>query len=235
VRSIATIRRGCLWGLIGLALVIALVPFQGIIWDGGFPSIECRLKFVDSSGTPVPGVTLTVRTRAGGTCHFYPVDEFVPDHPVSSDAEGRMVFHHSGSSVEFSGHEYHNLIGFRFGETSAPHYDCVFTLHGREVFRCPFNFYQHEWDEFEQPSVTRVWHAPWDVNKYGWHPDEDYHAWRMRLFDTNNDGTLDREERTAAGFFERTCGYFEPTCSREMKATEIKFRVVERTITVPAP
>lgn len=102
----AKIRRGCLWAIIGLAAAIALVPWQGIIWDGKFPDVECRLKFVDSDNKPVPGVNLTVLTKAGGVCYFYPVDEFVPNRAVTSDAEGRIVFHHTSMFLEFAGHEY---------------------------------------------------------------------------------------------------------------------------------
>lgn len=197
---------------------------QGIIWDGKFPDVECRLKFVDGNNKPLPGVTLTVLTKAGGACHFYPVDEFVPDRVVVSDAEGRMVFHHSSKFLEFSGREYSNLIGMRFGETSAPHYDCVFALDGREVFRTPFNFHRREWDEFRQPTMTRTWQLPWDGNKYYPQPGEERDAWRMRLFDTNHDGKFDREELTAAGYFEWK--------RFEEKPTETTFKVVERTIVV---
>jgi hypothetical protein len=52
---------------------VLLVPFQGIIWDGGFQSTEYRLKFVDEAGPPVAGVTLQVETQVGGICHVYPV------------------------------------------------------------------------------------------------------------------------------------------------------------------
>jgi hypothetical protein len=94
-----------------------LVPWQCILWGGRIPDVECRLKFVDANNKPVPGVTLAVYTKAGSRCHFYPVDEFVPDHPVVSDAEGRLVFHHSSNHIEFDGRECFNLIGMRFHDT----------------------------------------------------------------------------------------------------------------------
>lgn len=148
MRRTAKTSRGCVWALVGVAVVIAIVPWQGIIWDGGFPDIECRLKFVDSEDRPVPGVALTVFTKAGGVCHYYPIDEFVPDKPVVSDDGGQMVFHHASVFLEFGGHEYTNLLGMRFGETKAPHYECAFTHHGREVFRTKYNFHRSEWAEF---------------------------------------------------------------------------------------
>jgi hypothetical protein len=147
--------RRWLWVVLGLAAVIALVPFGVIHWDGGFQSVECRLKFVDRNGTPVPGVTLTVLTKAGGVRHFYPVDEFIPDVPVVSDADGWMVFHHTGRGIEFGGKAYTNLVGMRFGKTGSPRYDCVFTLDGREVFRTPYNLDGDEWKEFHRGRVTR--------------------------------------------------------------------------------
>jgi hypothetical protein len=231
----ARIGRGCAWTLGGLAALFALVPWQGCIWDGGFPNVECRLKFVNANNKPVPGVTLTVLTNAGGVCHFYPVDEFVPDRPVVSDAEGRMVFHHTAGGLEFAGHESYNLFGMRFGETSAPRYQCVFSLDGREVFRTPFNFHRREWAGFRQPAVNRIWPPPWDLAKHGLQLDDDLDQWQarlMRLFDSNNDGKLDREEATAANYFERQQRFVREAAE---KPTERGYDVVARTIVIPIP
>ena len=227
------VSRRWLWVVIGLALLVALVPYSCIVWDGGFPSIECRLRFVDTSDGPVPGVTLKVLTKADGACHFYPVDELLPDSTPTSDADGKMVFHHANCSPEFSGRIYENLIGIPFGEIRAPQYLCVFLQGDREVFRCPFRFHQKEWDEFRQPNVTRAWRSPgWDFQKYGWDGDEDSQVWKMRLFDTNHDGKLDREEEVAAHSFARQLER-EPGPHRTTE--EISFQVVECTIVVPNP
>jgi hypothetical protein len=235
--------RWWLWAIVGLAAVVVLVPFHCIVWDGGFQSVECRLKFVDNQGNPVNGVTLTVYTRAGGVCHFYPVDEFVPDAPVTSDADGWMVFHHTSRGPEFGGKEYNNLIGMRFGDTDAPRYDCVFTLDGREVFRTRYNFHRDEWKEFRRGSMTREWRSPgWDFVKYGWLEDGDDSAWRLRVFDTNKDGKLDREEAVAAthsGFrLEDDLEWVAAVNAgrapeQRSRAKEITFLVVERTVAVP--
>jgi hypothetical protein len=101
-----------------LAAAVAFVPFQGIIWDGGFKSAEYRLRFVDAAGRPITGVTLRVLTKAGGACPFYPVDEFHPDRPPMSAADGMLVCHHSGNGLEFGGREHYNLVGMRFDETN---------------------------------------------------------------------------------------------------------------------
>lgn len=153
-------RNGCLLGVILLGTAVVLVPWQGMIWDGRFPNVECRLRFVDGSGNPVPGVTLTVLGEDGSVSHGYPIDEFDSDQSVVSDANGQMTFHHASHGLEFGGREYRNLIGMRFGTTSSPKFECVFTHHGQEVFRTPYNFHRHAWDEFRKESVTRDWPSP---------------------------------------------------------------------------
>jgi hypothetical protein len=233
VRRTARIRRGCVWALVGVAVLIALVPWQGILWDGGFPDVECRLKFVDRDGKPVSGVTLTVFTKAGAVCHFYPVDEFVPDRLVVSDSNGELVFHHTAGYLEFGGHEYGNLVGMRFGETASPQYDCVFTHGDREVFRTPFNFHRREWDAFRKPTVTRQWVQPWDDKRHGPRPDEDGKEWEHRLFWKKARENMDREERTAAGNFARRFGEKAQREEDGKAPATIEFIVVERTISIP--
>ena len=71
--------------------------------------------------------------------------------------------------------------------------------------------------------------------------DADHDAWRLRLFDTNKDGKLDREERTAAHNygrriereFERIAFVNAGRAVEQPRAKEITFLVVERTIAVP--
>jgi hypothetical protein len=237
------VRWGCVLGLIGVVVIVALVPIQVIVWDGGFPDIECRLRFVDSHGKPVPGVTLTVLTQAGGACYLYPVDEFILDQPVVSDAEGWMVFHHVSPGLEFSGRDYHSLLGITLSRDSAPHYDCVFSLRDREVFRTPFNFHSQDWDQFQKARLTRSWVPPaYDlrITEYL----EDDRAWRLRMFDANKDGALDREERIAAACVERILAReIHRSAAHKQgdqwtykpQALEVAFQVVERTIVIENP
>jgi hypothetical protein len=56
----------------------------------------------------------------------------------------------------------------------------------------------------------------------------DWEAHRLRLFDGDGNGTLDREERTAAGYFDRKLYDFE--IERGNRA--IEFLVVERSIPI---
>ena len=111
---------GCLALILGLVAIVLLAPIQEIVWDGGFPSTEYRLTFVDEAGRPVPGVTLRMETHADGVSYLYPVDEFLPDQAPTSDADGRMVFHHTGQGIEFGGHDRSNLLGVEFEKTLAP-------------------------------------------------------------------------------------------------------------------
>jgi hypothetical protein len=198
-----------------------------MIWDGQFPNVECRLRFVDGERKPVQGVTMTVLTRSGTVCHYYPVDEFVPEQPLASDAEGWIVFHHSTNGLEFSGRVYSNLIGMEFGRSSSPRYDCVFHHGEREVFRTAYRFHGREWDEFGKGSVTRRWAPPWYSSKPEEERHKDYEARRRLLFDGNRDN-LDREQLTAVGSFQRRYGSNSET-------DEITFAVVERTIVIPNP
>ena len=222
---------GCLLAGLGVAVAVGLTPFQGIIWDGGFESTEFRLTFVDKTGKPVPGVTLRVLTRAGGPCHLYPIDEFLPDQTPTSDDEGRMLFHHAGTGLEFGGHEYYNLVGMRFGETTSPQYVCVFSAAGRELYRSRYTelCVRGEWDHL--PKVRRPWPDPeWPAREI-LRADGDPSNLRMRLYDGNGDGYLDREERTAAGYFARVA---ERSLSKH-EQRDIQFVISEQTITVPTP
>jgi hypothetical protein len=217
--------------VLGLAAAVALFPIQGITWDGGFPSMEYRLTFTDGTGRPVPGVELRVLTQAGGLCHLYPIDEFLPDQAPTSDAEGRMVFHHTGESVEFGGREFSNLFGKRFGETDNPQYVCVFAVAGGEVHRVRYDDLRSLGGRDLLPTVTRAWQRPdWPMREYVAHHDE-WSARRLRLFDGNGDGRLDREERTAAAYFEWVLERAEFDHGKR----DIEFLVVARTITVSVP
>jgi hypothetical protein len=212
-------------------VAVVLVPFQCIIWDGGFASVEYRLTFIDGAARPVPGVVLRVLTRAGGDCHLYPIDEFLPDQSTTSDAEGRMVFHHVGEGLEFGGREYSNLLGMRFGETDAPQYVCAFSVAGREVHRVRYDDLRRRGERDRLPSVTRPWQYPdWPLREYAAHHGE-WSALRLRLFDGNGDGELDREERTAAGYFGRVMERSEFDRGKR----DVEFLVIERTITVSLP
>lgn len=226
-----TSRRRWPYVLAVAAAAFLLVPFQGIIWDGGFDSAEFRLRFADPSGRPVPGVTLRVETAAGGTSYFYPVNEFLPDECPTSDADGMVVFHHVSGGMEFSGREHSNFVGMQFGETKAPQYVCVFSLGGREVARIRYDDLRERGRHENRPTVTRTWRQPeWAWREYMDHQD-DWKSLELRLFDGNKDGVLDREERTARGYFVHKLGCDSP----EREEKEVTYTIYERTVTAPTP
>lgn len=217
--------------VIGLLAVVALAPVQTILWDGGFEDAEYRLRFVDGAGRPVPGVTLRVLTQAGGVCHLYPVNEFVPDNTPTSDADGRMVFHHRAHYLEFGGGDRLSLIGVRLTATGAPQYELVFALGGRDVHRVRYDDLR-PWKREDHWTASRRWqHSAWAAQEYLAHRDEEAATRRLRLFDGDCNGVLDREERTAARYFEWATGEgLEP----RQEQCEVTFLVVERTVTIAA-
>lgn len=216
------------WWIVALLVLVAVVlftPCGGYIWDGRFRPAEHRLKFEDEAGRPVPGVTLQVLTKAGGICYLYPVNEFVPDQTPTSDANGEMVFHHVAIYLEFGGHENRNLVGMDFGD-QAPQYECVFLRDGREVHRVWYDELRPRGDYDRQQFVTRRWEYPdWSVREFKERGNSSSHI--RRLFDANGDGRFDREEATAANYFDVRLN----DCL-ERGPEEISFALVERTIVV---
>lgn len=216
--------------VIGLLAVVAFAPCQTIIWDGGFQDAEYRLRFVDSRGRPVPGVTLTVLTQASGVCHLYPVNEFLPDSTPTSDADGLMVFHHRAHYLEFGGGDRMSLIGVRLTATGAPQYVLVFNRGGRELARRGYNEVRPQPDT-EYETVIRRWHhGEWPVREVLAHRDEQEDARRLRLFDGDRNGVLDREELVAARYFEWALTYsHDPERARQ----DVKFPIIEHTVVLP--
>ena len=148
-------KRGCVIAVVVLAAVVALAPIQSIRWSGSFENAEYRLVFADPDGRPVPGVTLRVETAAGGVCHFYPVNEFLPDATPTSDAEGRMTFHHVYEGYEFGGRDDRSLVGICLTTDTVPQYVCVFLHGGREVGRMTYSAIRMDGKRLQE--VTREW------------------------------------------------------------------------------
>lgn len=227
------------WWLIGfalLALLIAFAPIQTIIWDGRFSDEEYQLKFNRPDGTPVSGVKLRVETRAGGVSYLYPINEFLPDDTPISDATGRMVYHHVSHGLEFGGRDYRNLVGITLSRAGAPQFDCVFLVDGREIHRLRFDDLRLRGEGDNAPRVVRTWQpTDWPAREYIAH-HERWGELEMELFDGNGDGQLDREERTARGYFDRAAMYaVEFKDHPAAKPCDIEFAVRERTIVIDVP
>lgn len=222
-----------IWPIVtlGILAAVAFVPYQRAIWDGGFSSEEFRLRFMDTTGRPVQGVTLQVLTKAGGVCHLYPINEFLPDSSPVSDSDGRMVFHHASvHPCEFSGKVRENMLGMWFGTTDSPQYVCVFRLGEREVHRMTYRELRRPSKGSTPQEVKILWkHSEWPVKEYQAHHN-DWNNRVKQLFDGNGDGKLDREEAVAAGYF-----YWIPDAAIFEKEKQIDFEVIEQTITLPLP
>lgn len=219
-------------GLLAVVAVGALVPGQTVAWDGRFEDAEYRLRFVDPAGCPVPGVTLRVLTKAGGVCHLYPVNEFLPDSTPTSDADGRMVFHHRARFLEFGGRGHMTLLGVNLTAAGAPQYELVFALRGRDVHRVRYDDLRPRRRE-DHWTVIRAWRqSDWPARENLARRDEEWAARRLRLFDGDRNGELDREERTAAGYFEDV---MTEGLDPRPEPREVTFLVVERTVTIAAP
>jgi hypothetical protein len=209
---------------------VALAPCQTIIWDGGFEDAEYRLRFVDSTGRPVPGVTLQVLTQAGGVCHLYPVNEFLPDSTPTSDVDGRMVFHHRAHYLEFGGGDRLSLIGVRLTAAGAPQYVLVFDRGGREVARRGYNELRPRPDGEYWTEVRHWHHGGWPAREILARRDEQEDARRFRLFDGDRNGILDREELVAARYFEWALQYrLDP----DRAPRDVAFPIIEHAVVLP--
>lgn len=210
-----------------LGALVALVPVQTIRWSGAFADAEHRLTFRDSTGKPVEGVMLKVRTQKGGESYFYPVDEYLPDQGPRSDANGELVFHHARHMIEYGGTDRLSLLGVELWTEDAPQYECVFLFRDKEVHRASFRALSaYVSPRAESATVTRTWTFPnWDRAKYLPTADESSEEHERRLFDGNRDGKIDRDERIALRLVDR--GMESPW------VREIQFRVIESTIVIP--
>jgi len=86
-----------------------------------------------------------------------------------------------------------------------------------------------DWDQ--RRTVIRRWqHPDWPFQEYAAHR-ENWSSYRRRWFNTNGDGELDREERVSAAHFDRV--NFDNELEGDKR--EVRFYVVERTITVSMP
>src|SRR5262245_1751031 len=109
------------------------LPVHCMIWDGGFPQVECRITFRDPDGQPVEGVELSVETLAGCNCYFYPVTDYTPGDVPVSDKAGVLAFHHPSDSLEFGGKDCFSLLGIPISSSGgSPKYLCHFWHHGQE-------------------------------------------------------------------------------------------------------
>jgi hypothetical protein len=219
-----------------------LVVFLGLrsrvsvlIWDGSWAQEEYRITFEDRDGKPVEGVQLRVENESGDNFFHFPVTDYLPKHAPMSDSNGVLVFHHAPLSG-VSGRAWRRFGLIPMGEQSGPVYICRFLHDGEEVHRLRYtdlvntgkSIVKHRWKWLTWPELQEQ-----VFQGVEWNETEDN---RLRLFDVNGNGILDRDERYAAA-----AAYVAQERASEIMAgskpewEELEFGLVERTVTLDLP
>lgn len=100
-------------------------------WDGGYPTGHYTFNFVNADGAPITGVVIDVVDEAGKFSFKYPVDEYVAENSLVTDANGRVSFSHTSYGLEFGGTCYSDGEK-EWGDCVSPKYTIVFRR-GQEV------------------------------------------------------------------------------------------------------
>jgi hypothetical protein len=143
-------------GLVGLA-AFASYETTNIIWDGGFPSGEFRLRVIDPEGKPVSGASL--RVYEGGTgerAYEYPLDDYLPDHELVSGEDGTIIAHRKNGEMQFGGEAWRLFWLIPMGD-KAPEYDCEITADGYATLRFPVNrVFKSPYKAYDQIPTTML-------------------------------------------------------------------------------
>jgi hypothetical protein len=205
------------------------------VWDGIWQQEEYSVTFRDREGKPVPDVRLSVENESGDTFYHFPVADYLPGHVPASDADGVLVFHHVPASW-VGGRDWWLAGLIHMGEHEGPAYVCRFLHHGREVHRIRYGDLVNRgvgvvrrrwkwltWAELQDQVFGGL---EWDYT------DAD----RVRVFDRNDNGRLEREERYAAGAARRAQETaIDLMTGRRPEWEEYEFRLVERAVVVVLP
>jgi hypothetical protein len=118
--------------------VLAVVSYEDVHWDGGFPSGEFRVTVRDRDNQPVKNAVL--RVYHAGTRQLaigYPLDNDQTN--LVSNENGRITAIREHGGLQFGGH-YRRVFGIKFGDTGgAPSYDCEITADGFKPLKFDFN------------------------------------------------------------------------------------------------
>jgi hypothetical protein len=176
-----------------------------------------------------------VDNESGCKCYHFPVADYLPDHVPASDVSGVLVFHHVPWTM-VGGTEYELFGTILLGEHGGPAYVCRFLLAGREVGRLPYGdlvnrgakTVRRRWKWLTWPELQgSIFHGlEWDQTEPS----------RLRLFDLNGNGKIDRDEgyvaRAAYDAQERAA---EIMAGRKPEWEELEFALEERTVIVDLP
>jgi len=218
-----------------MALIGLLPSCEVTIWDGSWWQEEYRITFLDHAGRPVEGVQLRVENAAGSNFYHFPVTDYLPNHLPASDADGVLVFHHAPRHG-VSGHSWWLFFLIPMGEHSGPIYVCRFLLDGKEVHRIRYNDLVNtgtttvrrrwKWLTMAELQELVLQGVAWD----------DTEPTRLRIFDLNKNGRLEREELYAVSAFYRAQERAMAIEAGEKPEWEqVEFRLVERTVVLDRP
>ncbi len=209
-------------------------------WGGsyGYGQREYELTFRDSKGNPVEGVALRVEDERGNDFFCFPVSDYLPAYPPTSDERGVMRFHHVSTAVEWDNYGWVVFGGVWEHSTHSPVFICRFTHRGTEVYRIPYGDLPH-WDWpgrtwKDVPKVKRRWDwlamTPAEIVPRPGDSEEDYSSRLDQFFH----GARDREaviaRRNVCKRFHKLGPAMEPTAE---SVEDLEFPVIRRTITVP--
>lgn len=223
--------------ILGVALLggVLLSASSLIIWDGIWDEDEYRFTFTDRDGRPVEGVRLRVENEAGVSFFHFPVADYLQDQIPTTGEDGVLVFHHVPRHF-VSGQAWWLLGVIPMGEHTGPIFVCRFLLGDREVHRVRYRDLVNK----GQKTVKRLWRWPtWPELQrqlFRGVDSDEVEASRLRIFDLDGNGRLDREERYAAvaGYRARERA-LEIMAGHRPEIEEVEFRLVERTVVLDLP
>ena len=96
-------RRYVLAFSVTFSFAFASYATTSILWDGGFPFAELRIKIVDEQGNPIERVRLSVTRADGTTANGYPISEY-EGSAITSGNDGVIVCHQMRRGLQFGGH-----------------------------------------------------------------------------------------------------------------------------------
>ena len=89
-----------------IVLILAFVSHHttSIMWDGGFPFAQLKIRIVDENGNPIKNAELSVHRPADGKpATGYPIAEYYGT-PLASDSAGVIICHQTRTGLQFGGH-----------------------------------------------------------------------------------------------------------------------------------
>jgi hypothetical protein len=126
--------------VIVILAALAVVSYQEVQWEGGFPEGEIRLTVQDAGGRAIEGAVLKVYTRRDGKLAFrHPIENHVEGEELASDRDGQIVALQTRGGIQFGGRRGEIFWVIHWGSRGAPQYDCVITAAGYRPLTLDFS------------------------------------------------------------------------------------------------